>query len=188
MAPFARLFWGFLFNLIDLRVSGFDILPDLIGYGFMLSGLRPLERHSVRFAKARSFVLPLLFLSVLDLVQPGGEPGDSVSGGVMALILLLGIVSTVIDFLMVFNICCGVAEMARSREFHDLERKAMQRWRLYIGSGIAAVVAIALTLSDPETFIALIILAAVFAIVVAVLMLLLMRESKNRFYPRPFPY
>lgn len=40
---FRSLYWGFLFIMIDFRLQGIDVLPDIIGYAFFntaISGIR----------------------------------------------------------------------------------------------------------------------------------------------------
>lgn len=43
---FHKLYWGFLFILIDFRINGFDILPNVIGY--IISTTRSRKWYSVR--------------------------------------------------------------------------------------------------------------------------------------------
>ena len=43
---FKKLFWGYIFIFINLRISGVDILPDSIGYIIILQGIKMLFPNS----------------------------------------------------------------------------------------------------------------------------------------------
>lgn len=54
MRGFSKLFWGFLIILLDFRIQGFDILPDIIGYLMIYSGLTQLIYLSEHFKYAKN--------------------------------------------------------------------------------------------------------------------------------------
>ena len=50
------LMWGFIF-LVNIQIGGFDILPDIIGYYFIIQGLHMLRNNNKHFYKARNATL-----------------------------------------------------------------------------------------------------------------------------------
>lgn len=58
MTGYSKLFWGFLILLLDFRINGFDIIPDLIGYLFISNGLGMLNTWNPHFEQAKKFALP----------------------------------------------------------------------------------------------------------------------------------
>jgi len=60
---FNKLYWGFLFILIDFRINGFDILPDIIGYILFAFAFSALASGSSHFVLAGRYNIPMIILS-----------------------------------------------------------------------------------------------------------------------------
>ncbi|WBW95606.1 hypothetical protein [Oceanirhabdus sp. W0125-5] len=170
---YKNFFWAFIF-LFDFRIGGFDILPDIIAYILFYSGLNKLSDRNENFAKGKVFAIPLIFLSIFDIYQvrvPFNEIGNVSYGGVL---ILLGIVHTIINLMMIYRICMGIAEEARLNSDYDLEEKALKRWKLYLIVNIALYVLMIL----PIPLLLFVIL--IISIVNYFLMLGLMNMASNR--------
>ena len=63
---FDLIFWG-LFSFIDIRINGFDILPDLIGYLLIFAGASKLTGLNNHFTTLRNLALPLAVFSILGI-------------------------------------------------------------------------------------------------------------------------
>ena len=61
---FDKLFWGFLFVMIDFRIQGFDIIPDVIGYILFAVGFHMLAVNSTFFKKAENFNYIMVIVSM----------------------------------------------------------------------------------------------------------------------------
>ena len=99
---FKNLFWGFIF-LFDLRIGGFDILPDFIAYILFYRGMNMLSDRNENFDKGKVFAIPLIFLSIFDIFQvstPITEIRNISFGGVG---VLIGIGVTIINLMMIYN-------------------------------------------------------------------------------------
>lgn len=132
---YRKLLWGFIF-FFDLRINGFDILPDIIAYVLFYQGLSILEEKNGFFNKAKRFAFPMIFISILDLYQftvPLNELG-SISFGITSVIF--GLIYIVINLLMVYNICLGIEEEARGINNFQLESQAKNAWNIYLISSI----------------------------------------------------
>jgi len=57
---------GLLFLFIDINLSGFDIVPDPIGYALIVAGLVSLSGLHKAFAPAEGFAVIALIVSVFD--------------------------------------------------------------------------------------------------------------------------
>lgn len=173
MKPFDKLFWGFLF-MFDFRLQGFDVLPDIIGYILFYVGLYELARKNKHFTAARQYAIPLIPLSLFDLyqVQRPGFNIDFLSG----IFFVIWVVITVLNLLMVYNICTGVAEMARSQGKIKLREDALTRWKYYLWANILFMFSFVAIAIPPLAAIIVLLLLVAF-IVVLVLMMMLIKQA-----------
>ena len=73
-----RLFWGFFFALIDVKLSVgsamFDLLPDFLGFWMVMKGMESLADQSVLFDRGRHGAFGLSILGVIlfgmELMNP----------------------------------------------------------------------------------------------------------------------
>lgn len=126
MMGFHKMFWGFIF-LFDFRINGFDVIPDIIGYILIFQGLSLLMARNINFQRAKNISFPLIFLSIFNIYQING------SGSMFGFFgIIIGLAILIMDIIMVYNICMGIAEEARKIENSELETKAINRWKLYL--------------------------------------------------------
>ncbi len=69
MTPVGAVALGLVLALLDLRISGFDVLPDVLGWCVAVSGLSRLTRLDGRFGPALRCALLTAVLSLSDLVR-----------------------------------------------------------------------------------------------------------------------
>lgn len=94
MRPLVRVLGGFLLASLDLRYNGFDMLPDVVGWILVLSGLGSLT------ALGRWFLVGVVATTVvgfLSLLQQSAEPGQELRTAVAAL-----------ETLVTFSTCSGI--------------------------------------------------------------------------------
>ena len=73
-----RLFWGFFFVLIDVKLSVgsavFDLLPDFLGFWMIMKGMESLADQDLRFDRGRHGAFGLSILGVIlfgmELMNP----------------------------------------------------------------------------------------------------------------------
>lgn len=169
---FNKLFWGFVF-LLDFRLNGIDILPDIIGYVMFYQGLSILEEKNEFFGKGKKLAFPMIFLSIFDIYQPQINQIGSNPLGITG--ILLGITSLILGVMMVYNICNGISNEARLINNNELELQANNRWILYLINNIIILVGIIIPMLIGVFFIVIII----FSIVTYGLMLGLMKTASN---------
>jgi len=69
MTPLGAVALGLVLALLDLRISGFDLLPDVVGWVVAVNGLSRLSRLDGRFGPALRWALLTAVLSLADVVR-----------------------------------------------------------------------------------------------------------------------
>lgn len=103
-----RIAWGLLLVLINVRVGGFDLLPDLLGYLLAASGLWTLSERSRFFQAGGAAALLLLIGSIARMMV--GEPGTGFLNGQPPTILELSLrlLDMLLRTLLIYGICKGI--------------------------------------------------------------------------------
>jgi len=176
LSGFEKLFWGFLF-LLDFRLQGFDILPDAIGYFLFYSGLEDLMAQNSLFARARMYALPLMALSLFDIYQ-ASKPASGINLSIESWpFMIIGLAMAVLNLMIVYHLCTGVAKMARAKGLVSLRTTAETRWRYYLGANLALLIITPLVLLVPLLSLVLIMPVFIIMIVVIILMMALMKQA-----------
>ena len=111
---------------LDLGSTRIELIPDFLGYIFIIQGLAELIGESERFAKARPYAIgmcvytALLFL--MDLFGVSYDLGEA--------ILILGLVSTIISLVISYHIVMGVKDIEFSSGRQLNANELMSKWKL----------------------------------------------------------
>lgn len=177
MAGFNNLFWGFILTQFDFRVEGLNMLPDTMGYLIIYHGLEQLMEHNKHFKTARIIALPLVFLSIFDLFTVNQLAHD-----IKAWVFLTGgIVTGVVDLLLVYHICIGIAELALASRHDDLEIPAYKRWRYYLYAKICYLILTPVMIMGPRWTGILLLPLFITVIISAILLLKLISRAREAF-------
>ncbi|MGI6084312.1 MAG: hypothetical protein ACOYIF_02560 [Acetivibrionales bacterium] len=131
--------WGFFFIMLGIRIQGFDILPDIIGYLFFAFGLNSLRPISKFFVKASWFNLPMIFLSIFSIYQaPAHEEGIRL-GPLGGIGIIISIASFVLNLLTIYNLFMGIKELEESRQNLILASESERMWNNYLLLEIAVL-------------------------------------------------
>jgi len=162
---FRKLFWGFLLIMIDIRIQGVDILPDVIGYYFFYSGMMMLSGQSEHFRKGANYSIPMMVLSVLTLYE---RPVNST--GMLAptfsfspLMFVVSLASLALGLLTAYHLFRGIQDLAAAHRLPGIEAEAGTRWTQYLLINLAIPVVMILV------FVPFIFILAVLALFIAVL-------------------
>lgn len=169
---FHKFFWGFLFIMIDFRLQGFDILPDVIGFILFAIGFQTLAEHSDYFVKGKTFNLIMLVVSVFGIYE---RPAQGGGVHINPLGIVLGLVSLVLLLTVVYHLLMGAKEMAARRQRSDLEQEVSQKWTYFLVFQLAGLVLFILILIPP-VFILMVIILFVAAIVLTIMLMGLMKK------------
>lgn len=135
---FKKFYWAFILIIIDFRLQGFDILPDFLGYLFIIQGLSSLAEVNGFFQRAKKLALPMLLLSILSFYE---APGSNLVFGLATVVFVaIGI----IDLLLVYSLFMGIRQLAEERRLDMLALEAESSWRYYLFISLAGIMAIGL--------------------------------------------
>ena len=177
---FNKLFWGFFFILLNFRINGIDMLPDIVGYMFFFFGLREFEEDNNFFLKAKNFSIPMILLSLLSIYERPAQGSGFNFGTYGGFGVLIGIASIILGLLLVYNIFMGIRELAYSRQLSEIALEAQKRWNQYLTLQIAVIAAFLLIFVPFLAFIFIICLA-IGAIVLAICILMFMKKCERYF-------
>ena len=178
MNGFGSLFWGFLF-MFDFRIQGVDILPNFIGYLFMYSGLGNLSSYSSEFGNAKKYSIPLAVLSLFSLYQVQNPVGQVTIDPLSLGLYSVGIVTVVLDLLLVYHLCLGIIDLAKDQSNDDLQVLAHHRWKYYLYYKVTFTIWFTLGVIAPFLIAIGFIPMLMFSIAVSVLMIALMKKAQD---------
>ena len=116
---FSQMFWGLLLVILDIRINGFDLLPDGLGYVIVAFGCAGLVEYSPRFVTARTLCLVLAVMWLVGFAVYG-DPA-----------LVYGLVTAALNCAMMWQLLGGIAEFAYL-ERPDLAQRAETRRAVYV--------------------------------------------------------
>lgn len=166
MGAFRSFYWGFLLTMLDFRINGFDILPDILGFIFFAIGINALLAESEHFQQAQKFNLVMILLSIFSFYEPQAEPGFRS----YLFVILISIVSIIATWFLVYHLFMGISEMATYAGQADLAEEAERRWEQYRLLLIATLVTLFLVIMPPLAVLA--ILGLLFANIILVIRIL----------------
>lgn len=162
--------------MFDFRINGLDLLPDMIGYWLFFSGLQAIMDENQHFRQAKEYVLPLIFISILDIYQIQGTSGWQP----LSLVgLVIGLALVILDLLVVYHLCRGIIEKAVLIGDENLEYTAEKRWKYYFSLRVLFFVLFPLMLLMQQASLIIFIPYFIFWIVVIILMMRLMKQAEE---------
>jgi hypothetical protein len=157
-SAFNKFYWGFFFIMIDFRLQGVDIIPDIIGYWFLAAGFNILASRSSCFEKAKNLNMFMIFLSIFQIYERPAQ-GSGINFGVLGPIgFLIGIAATIINLLVIYNLFMGIKDMAGLQGEINIKEEAEKRWTQYLMLQLAGLCAIILIIIPPIAMIYIIVL------------------------------
>lgn len=126
---FKKFYWGFFFTLLDFKIQGFDILPDIVGYILFYLGFKVLLNASLHFTHAKNYNIVMIILSVFTIYE---KPVQNQGININLWGLILGIFSLIFSLLTVYHLFKGIKEMAEQRDYDFIADDADKRWSQYM--------------------------------------------------------
>ncbi len=99
--------WGFVLILFNINIGVFDILPDWLGFIFLLVGVNRIAQHREEAKHLRVFALILLVNNVFAFVEK--IFADELYGGFLVLTVLIYVISLYFYFAF-FTCAANIAE------------------------------------------------------------------------------
>jgi hypothetical protein len=145
-SAFQFMWFGYVF-LFDLRVRGFDILPDVLGYLLITAGLRRLGHLNDHFANAARLTPIAALISLADFYEPVGSgssiltlTGPSFRTPVGAVLTVAGIGLITLNLLVTWHLIAGIAQLASDRREDEITARVATLWPEYKGVHILLMV------------------------------------------------
>lgn len=168
-----KIFIGLIFIFINFNLSfgaiTIGLIPNFVGYIFMIIGLNELKNESDYFNKVRPFAIAMCIYNVItyaiDLF--------GISYSIMFLGIILGLISTAVSLYISYNIVSGVIDIENKRSVDINGSKLKSRWNLLAVFQVVCV----LTLYIPFLSIVCMLIAVVFTI----MFLVEYRKTKNMY-------
>lgn len=174
VAGFRLWFWGIPF-WFDLPVFGFDALPDIIGFGFIVLGTSVFGRFHQLLPRIQLLAGILGALSILTVYRPA-----QLGAGYEALAVVVGIIFAAVHALLVWWMCQVVADFARRVHELDTVKSAELRRLLFVGYSVAVAVILALEYTNQTEDYGPMILGILFASVAVLgLLMELMMQARQ---------
>lgn len=106
--------WGMIFILLDINLNIFDILPDILGWVLLLSGISRIAKYRAEAAHLRIFALLLLANSVIEFFE--NIFGGKFYPGFYAVFVLVCVISLYFYFAFFTCIAAIAREYSSERE------------------------------------------------------------------------
>lgn len=127
---YIKLFWGMIFIIFDFRLGNINILPDFVGYVFILLGLNNLSSQCEFYNKAK---VPAIILMVQTLFN---IPYDLVNVtyadekiGVLKILLI--VFNGVVNLYLMYNIFNGIYETSKRNNLKNIMDKTSALAKFY---------------------------------------------------------
>ncbi|HWO74439.1 MAG TPA: hypothetical protein VNM69_00825 [Bacillus sp. (in: firmicutes)] len=148
-AAIQKMFWGFIIVIVDFTISQFDIFVDLIGYIFVLNGLRQLQSKNQSFVAASKFTMVLAVLSIFNLVPVETNVATLVPSTTFINNLIFSAIDSLIHLALVGHILQGLIKVAEEHHKH-LALTLESRLKLYVITAFALLAITPFILNVPE--------------------------------------
>lgn len=196
MSGLKLAFWGLLFTVVNIRIQGFDIVPDVVGYIMVIIGLGRIEIYEERFSAAKKMAYVLAALSLVNIVQiPANnmqsEPAagvfqtsaDSINfsagifGGIAWLATVMMIAGMLATLYFFYQMCMGMKNLLTRVGDDTMARICDDRWKLIMASEIGLLVSTLTVMLGVPFGMILMMAFGILALVALVLFLLLMHRA-----------
>lgn len=161
---FSKLYWGFFFIMVDFKIQGIDILPDIIGYIMFAVGFSILAANNSYFKKAGNYNIPMIILSIFSIYEKPAQGGGIQIGPFGLIGILFAIASLVLGLLLIYNLFMGIKDMAKNQEQMDIYEEADKMWNQYLFLLLAQILALVLMIIPALYFIFMLITTIVITV------------------------
>lgn len=170
-----NIFIGMLLVFLDFNfdfdTSRIGLIPDFIGYIFIIKGLAEMTEKSSRFAKVRPHAIGMLIYTAILYVMD--VFGASAALEVWAA-FVVGLVSTIISLYISYNIVMGVGDMQRVQERQLNADGLYFMWKLLAVFSIGSIITLWIPLLN--------IISIIVAIIITICFLVSFNKTKNLYY------
>ncbi|WMJ23043.1 hypothetical protein RBG61_13795 [Paludicola sp. MB14-C6] len=128
------IFWGYCLIFVDIRISGYDILPNFIGYVLIIIGLTKLSHYHQHFIIATFIARILFLLSLFDFYKVNEVMSNF--AGIPALIGLT------LSICLYYHLIYGIIEIAKLIENLQVQEDGRTAYHWLLGINIIMIIII----------------------------------------------
>lgn len=129
------IFWGYIFVFFHLKINGFDLLADVIGWALIAAGLSGLADKSEHFSKAKPWAIGLAIYT--GIVSVGQLMGMNFDGAVFGIV---GIIGLCINLYISNSIVCGVHDLEQTSALDLGAPKLAEIWKIMAALNVVGVI------------------------------------------------
>lgn len=175
---FRLIFWGLLFILLDIRIELFDLLPDIVGYIFIMNGTKYLSENEEIFSKAQPLAISLIFLSIPSLI--GYFDLNIGENSTVLWPMVYQLVITLVHLFMMYYIFEGTYQFATSKGEHDWANTARKVWSYYAIIQFFTLVLHSFMLNVDSNFMqAILIFSIIITLIIEIVVIIFMKRSRG---------
>lgn len=170
-----NIFIGYLFIFLDFNFNfnahTLALIPDFIGFYFMVKGLKELASQSQRFTKVQPLAVGMgVYTAVLFIM-------DLLGMGMGTLSWVLGLVSLAISLYISYTIILGIQDIETTRDADLYSQKLKSTWMGMVITHVASYLFVWVP--------ALALISVIAAFVLAIVYLFAFRNTKNAYEALP---
>ena len=167
------IFWGYFLIFFHLRINGFDLLPDFLGWALIAAGLNGLADKSEHFKQAKPWAAGLAVYT--GIITAGQLFGMNFIGLVF---IVINIIVFCVNLYISYSVACGVGDWERSTGQELGAGKLMEVWKVMAVLNIASSVLIRI---PSEMILILAVILSVAALVANVVFLMRIYKVKKAY-------
>ncbi|GAA0134316.1 hypothetical protein YSY43_11560 [Paenibacillus sp. YSY-4.3] len=182
---FYRIGWGIVFVMINIRIGSFDILPDVVGYAMILSGLMGLQRWERAYAAGKWAASVLAILSIGRLFQTNDLQlfSNNLETSIIGMLFML--FETLLQMLLIYSICRGTGKLAEHRGMKEMASSAARSWTIYFVCSAATLVTIPFLLNTSASGLSVLLLLTMLGGLISMLLVILLVRQAGRELQEP---
>lgn len=208
MSGLKLAFWGLMFTAINIKIQGFDIVPDVVGYIMVIIGLSKIRVYDDHFSSAQKPAYILAALALINIIQVQdswetwgtGTPADfssgghgyvsysaGVFGGIPWLAILFMAVGTLANIYFAYHMCMGMKNLLLRVGDGALAVICDGRWKLILAAEAGVLVSMLTVMLGIPFGIYLTLVFVLLSLVALVLFLLLVHHARKSIEGMPLP-
>ncbi|MDR4889701.1 hypothetical protein RGU12_19590 [Fredinandcohnia sp. QZ13] len=130
---FKRVFWGYIFILLEIHLFIVDILPEPIGYYLIFSGIAAVPAESRIGNKLKKLLIGLIIISIPTVFIQQNATGNEFGSYVgISLLDYYTSLLEILKLILVFFVFQLIMEVVKATNDDFLARRSAQTFKIYM--------------------------------------------------------
>lgn len=200
MSGLRFVFWGIIMTAINIRIHGFDIFPDVIGYILVIVGLGKIEMYEAKFTSAKIMAYVLAAISLINIYQAPKTTWETwgtestslmqsssssinfsagIFGAVPWLAALLMIAGMLANIYFAYFMCLGMKNLLIKIGDHTLAGICDDRWKLILAAEVGLLVSMLTVFLVGSLGMIIVMIFGALALIALVMFILLIHHARK---------